>query len=94
MGEVVVKQDKSLLAENMSSLIMDLRGIIEQARVRVAETVCNEQTMMYWRIGKRINCDILEDKRAAYGGKLSRQCRDNYKMSSVEMVLLKKMFVE
>ncbi len=82
MDEVVVKQDKSLLAENMSSLITDLRGIIEQARVRVAETVCNEQTMMYWRIGKRINCDILEDKRAAYGEQIvatvSRQLQNEF----------------
>lgn len=48
-------------------LISDIRQLIESARVRVAGAVNTELTMLYWRIGKRIREDILQEKRAEYG---------------------------
>lgn len=48
-------------------LLTDLRHIINDARVRVASTANYELSMMYWRIGNRINRDILDNQRAEYG---------------------------
>lgn len=68
--------------KDVLSLISDLRRIIEQARCRVAATANYELTMMYWHIGERINRDILDNERAAYGQKIvatvSRQLQDEY----------------
>ena len=41
--------------------------MIEDARNFVAVTVNIGMTMLYWRIGKRINNEILKGKRADYG---------------------------
>lgn len=49
------------------SLLQDLRGLIEEARSTVATTVNAVLTMMYWRIGKRINEEVLKGDRAEYG---------------------------
>lgn len=48
-------------------LLTDLRLLIEQARQRVAQSVNAELVMLYWRIGQRINDNILKGRRAAYG---------------------------
>lgn len=49
------------------ALFKDVRSIIEEARLAVAVTVNAGLTMLYWRIGKRINEEILKGDRAAYG---------------------------
>lgn len=78
MAELPAKMDN----EVVQSLIVDLREIINQARWQVASTANYELTMMYWRIGKRINLDVLDNERAAYGQQivvtLSRQLRKEY----------------
>jgi predicted nuclease of restriction endonuclease-like (RecB) superfamily len=48
-------------------LLDDLRRIIEETRQAVATTVNTALTMLYWRIGKRINEEILKGQRAEYG---------------------------
>ena len=48
-------------------LLDDIRQIINQARNRVAVNVNSEPTLMYWHIGERINRELLDNKRAAYG---------------------------
>ena len=50
-----------------TTLIKDLRQIIEQARGHVAATANYELTMMYWHIGERINREVLGNERAEYG---------------------------
>lgn len=49
------------------SLLADIRGMIEEARAAVAATVNAGLTLLYWRIGQRINDDVLQGARAAYG---------------------------
>lgn len=49
------------------SLLSDLRGIIDRARGNVAQTANSELTLMYWNIGRRINHELLGNKRAEYG---------------------------
>lgn len=48
-------------------LLGDLRRLIDDARQRVAQTVNAELTILYWRVGKRVNDDVLKNERADYG---------------------------
>jgi predicted nuclease of restriction endonuclease-like (RecB) superfamily len=54
-------------SEGTTVLIKDLKGMIELARGHVAQTIDSTLVMLYWRIGRRINQDILKHKRAGYG---------------------------
>lgn len=50
-----------------AGLVADVRTMIEQTREGVARTVNTGMTLLYWRIGKRIQTEILEHQRAEYG---------------------------
>ena len=50
-----------------TSLIAEIKQLIEQSRQKVAIAVYSEISILYWHIGKRINSDILNNKRAEYG---------------------------
>jgi predicted nuclease of restriction endonuclease-like (RecB) superfamily len=52
------------------SLFEDLRSLIIEARQDVARQVNSALVLLYWRVGKRIRQDILEEKRAEYGGEI------------------------
>jgi len=58
---------KDIELQNAAPLIKDLKKIIHQARMQVARSVDSTLVMLYWRIGRRIQDDILKQKRAAYG---------------------------
>jgi len=49
------------------ALLSELRELIHSARQRVATVANAEQTMLYWRIGKRVAAENLIDGRAEYG---------------------------
>jgi predicted nuclease of restriction endonuclease-like (RecB) superfamily len=51
-------------------LLDDLRRMIEETRKRVAVTVNVGLTMLYWRVGRRINEEILKGERADYGRRI------------------------
>ena len=57
----------------VDTLMADLRQIIDEARIHVASTANYELTMMYWHIGERINRDVLDNERAAYGKQIVSQ---------------------
>jgi len=63
-------------------LLGDIRKLIEETRSAVARTVNTGLTMLYWRIGKRINEELLKGRRAKYGEEivstLSRQLAAEY----------------
>ena len=63
-------------------LLDDIRGLIETARQRAVTAVNTELTLLYWRIGQRIQSEVLADKRADYGeaivATLSRQLVHHY----------------
>jgi len=65
-----------------TQLLGDIRKIIEGSRVAVTATVNAGLTMLYWRIGKRINQELLKGKRADYGAEIvstvSRQLEMEY----------------
>jgi predicted nuclease of restriction endonuclease-like (RecB) superfamily len=48
-------------------LLQDLRHLIIECRQDVARTVNSSLVMLYWRVGQRIQKDILKEKRAGYG---------------------------
>ena len=48
----------------------DIRKLIEETRQKVATTVNAGLTMLYWKIGKRINLEILKGERAEYGAEI------------------------
>src|SRR5436190_19813727 len=58
-------------------LFTDIKQLIEDARQQVSHAVSSGVTILYWNIGKRINLEILNNQRAAYGKQivatLSRQ---------------------
>jgi len=54
-------------SKHADRLLSDLRGLIEETRAHVATTVNTALSMLYWRVGKRINEEILKGERAEYG---------------------------
>lgn len=50
-----------------TTLLADVRQLIDAARQRVASTINAELTQLYWQIGNRINTELLKGQRAEYG---------------------------
>jgi hypothetical protein len=48
-------------------LLTDVRLLIDSARQRVANAVNAELTQLYWKIGQRVNAELLQGQRAEYG---------------------------
>lgn len=82
-------------AASTQSLIQDLRQIVEQARCRVASTANAELTMMYWRIGERINREVLGNQRAEYGKQIvasvARQLQEDFGTKGFEERTIRRM---
>ncbi len=83
------KKEKSISTRREQSprrtddaLLGEIRLLIEQTRLHVAQSVNSALVLMNWHIGKRINDEILKNKRAEYGEKivstLSRQLTAEY----------------
>ena len=66
-----------------NSLFEQIKNLIEQTKNNVAIAVNSSLTIMYWNIGKLINDEILQNKRAEYGKEIvatvSQQLQDNFK---------------
>ena len=57
-------------AKDSGGIFEDIRKLIEETRQKVATTVNAGLTMFYWKIGKRINLEILKGERAEYGAEI------------------------
>lgn len=77
-----IKKPETIPLKVSPGLLKDLRQMIEETRQGVAITVNAALTMLYWRIGKRINEEILKGERAVYGeaivSTVSRQLMEEY----------------
>ena len=62
-------KSRKLAAPTAAKLLSDLRELIDQARIRVAQQVNTELVMLYWNIGNRIRTETLKEARAEYGNK-------------------------
>ena len=64
------------------TLFNDLSQLIEQSKNFVIVQANSVMTMLFWSVGKRINEDILQNKRADYGKRivptLSAQLTEKY----------------
>jgi hypothetical protein len=54
-------------------LYQDIRQLIESARERVVTQVNQALVLTYWRIGKTIKTEVLDDGRAQYGAAVLKQ---------------------
>jgi len=59
--------NKKDIPAKCTGLLSDIRKLIEESRQAVATTVNVGMTLLYWRVGKRINEETLKGKRADYG---------------------------
>lgn len=64
------------------SLLIEIRDLIDGARRQVAQAANSALTFTYWKIGKRIESEILKGERAEYGSQivvsLARQLEQDY----------------
>jgi predicted nuclease of restriction endonuclease-like (RecB) superfamily len=71
-----------------AELIGDIRRMIDDARAAAATAVNTALTILYWRVGNRINQEILKGKRAGYGAEIvstvSRQLAAEYGVGFAE----------
>jgi len=74
--------DDLSIIQSEAGLAADVRSMIEQTREGVARTVNASMTLLYWRIGKRIQSEVLGHERAEYGlrvvSTLSRRLVDEF----------------
>jgi len=72
--------DSPVIADGI--LLEDIRGMIESAKSRFAQTANAALVTLYWNVGNRIKTDILGNERAQYGREivsaLSRQLTAEY----------------
>ena len=63
-------------------VVADIKTLVEQSKSNVALAINAEITLLYWRVGKRINDEVLQNKRAEYGKQivqsLSAQLTQDY----------------
>lgn len=67
MEKKITSKRKSSPQKSDDILINEIRNLIEQTRSKVAQTVNSALVLMNWHIGKRINDELLQNKRAEYG---------------------------
>ena len=64
------KEIISTKSPEYQNLFQDIVALIQHGQVRVATEVNSTVVVLYWSIGKRINDEILADKRAEYGNQV------------------------
>ena len=74
---------KNLISIDGHGLLFDdIKKLVDESKKFVAAAVNSTLTMLNWKIGKRINLELLDNKRADYGKKivvtLSRQLVKEY----------------
>ncbi len=63
--------------QNINNIFLEIKQLIEAAKQNVAVVVNATTTILYWNIGKRINTEILDKKRAEYGKEVVKSLSQN-----------------
>ena len=63
----MVKAKKDSATQSDEGLLYELSQLIEQSRQQLISHANSTLTMLFWYVGKRINENILQNKRADYG---------------------------
>ena len=75
-------ESSALIEVGSDMLFKKISGLIEQSRRTIYAHASSTTVLLFWEIGKHINIDILENKRADYGkqivASLSRQLKEKY----------------
>jgi len=70
------------IVHSSKGITNDVKAMIEQTRDTVSRAVNASITLLYWRIGKRIQTEILQNQRADYGKEilatLSQELTNSY----------------
>jgi len=70
------------IIQSNDGITADVRSMIQQTREGIARVVNSGIALLYWRIGKRIQTEILGHERAEYGKEilatLSQQLTDEF----------------
>ena len=86
---------KKIKEVNKNDVLLDVCRLIEEGRQQLSFAANAAVTYTYWRVGKRINNDVLNNKRAGYGKQivvsLSRQLTAQYGKSYEEKNLRRMM---
>ena len=61
------------LINGEKTLYNDISAMIEQTRHAIYAQASGSTVLLFWKIGQRINNDILENKRADYGKQIVSQ---------------------
>ena len=65
-----------------NKLIIELSNLIEESKQQVSRVANSALTLLFWHVGNRINTEILDNERAAYGkqivGTVARQLEEKY----------------
>ncbi len=77
-----MKKKPSTIQNPKQALLTELSQLIEQSQQQVVSQANSTLTQLFWQVGKRINEDILQNKRADYGKQivptLSAQLQERY----------------
>lgn len=65
-----VSRPQGAVAVDATGILADLRELIHSARQRIATVANVEQTLLYWRLGRRILTENLTEGRAEYGKRI------------------------
>ncbi len=78
----MAKSKNHIASQPEEVLLSELSQLIEQSRQQLVSQANSTLTMLFWHIGKRINQNILQNKRAEYGKQivptLSAQLENKY----------------
>lgn len=68
--------------EESNPLFGEIKLLIDQSRRQVAQTINATMSLLYWKVGKRLQVEVLQHQRAEYGKEiihsLSRQLEQEY----------------
>jgi hypothetical protein len=74
--------DRKIQSTNESLLLNEIALLIEKSKVHVIAQAKSTLTLLFWKVGMRINEFVLQNKRAGYGKQivvtLSRQLEKTY----------------
>jgi predicted nuclease of restriction endonuclease-like (RecB) superfamily len=80
---------------NIKEVTKEIQLLIEQSKQQIALSVNTTMSQMYWQIGRKINQEVLQNERGAYGKQivvlLSRQLTTEYGTSFSEKNLRRMM---
>lgn len=76
-------------------IVDDISSLIEESKQHIAHTANDTLTLLYWKIGQRINNEVLGNERAEYGKQIvvsvARQLTQAYGRSFEEKNLRRMM---